>query len=283
MVNDLALFDGQFWYTETNLSMLLNYPLRINGGLVLFCTEGEALVSIGIQKNRLVRNTELIVLPGTTFYLLSASHNFHARMFTFSKEISDEASARLGTPFYSYLLETPGYTYPNDSEYLNNISVWMDMAELIYNDKRNTLNPLMQRNFLQNYLYWLYDKSLLYFEETIGRYTRKQERYNQFLSLLDTYCREQRDASFYADKLCITLSYLRMICRECDPYESPKEIIDKRVILEIKVLLQSTDHTIQEISQMLHFPDQSYMGRYFKRHTGLSATEYRNRQREHFS
>lgn len=162
MVNDLALFDGQFWYTETNLSMLLNYPLRINGGLVLFCTEGEALVSIGIQKNRLVKNTELIVLPGTTFYLLSASPNFHARMFTFSKEISDEASARLGTPFYSYLLETPGYTYPDDSEYLNNIYVWMDMAELIYNDKRNTLNPLMQRNFLQNYLYWLYDKSLLY-------------------------------------------------------------------------------------------------------------------------
>lgn len=66
-----------------------------------------------------------------------------------------------------------------------------------------------------------------------------------------------------------------MVCHACSSFASPKEIIDKRVILEIKVLLQSTDYTIQEISQLLHFPDQSYLGRYFKRHTGMSASEYR--------
>lgn len=66
-----------------------------------------------------------------------------------------------------------------------------------------------------------------------------------------------------------------MVCHACSSFASPKEIIDKRVILEIKVLLQSTDYTIQEISRLLHFPDQSYLGRYFKRHTGMSASEYR--------
>ena len=32
----------------------------------------------------------------------------------------------------------------------------------------------------------------------------------------------------------------------------------------------------QEIAYRLHFPDQSYLGRYFKKHTGESPTEYRN-------
>ena len=50
------------------------------------------------------------------------------------------------------------------------------------------------------------------------------------------------------------------------------------VLLEIKVLLQSTDLSVSEIADWLRFPDQSYLGRYFKKHTGLSPTQYRNRR-----
>ena len=57
---------------------------------------------------------------------------------------------------------------------------------------------------------------------------------------------------------------------------SAKEFIDRSVLLEIKMLLQSTDLSVQEIAYRLHFPDQSYLGRYFKKHTGESPTEYRN-------
>ena len=42
------------------------------------------------------------------------------------------------------------------------------------------------------------------------------------------------------------------------------------------MLLQGTDLSVQEIAYRLHFPDQSYLGRYFKHHTGLSPTQYRN-------
>lgn len=55
-----------------------------------------------------------------------------------------------------------------------------------------------------------------------------------------------------------------------------KSIIDKHVILEIKVLLKSTNLSVQEISNQLCFPDQSFFGRYFKKHTGLSPLQYRN-------
>ena len=59
-------------------------------------------------------------------------------------------------------------------------------------------------------------------------------------------------------------------------HSSAKEFIDRSVLLEIKMLLQSTDLSVQEIAYRLHFPDQSYLGRYFKKHTGESPTEYRN-------
>lgn len=56
---------------------------------------------------------------------------------------------------------------------------------------------------------------------------------------------------------------------------SAKQIIDQHVILEIKVLLQSTELSMQEIADRLGFPDQSYLGRYFKRYEGMSPGDYR--------
>lgn len=61
------------------------------------------------------------------------------------------------------------------------------------------------------------------------------------------------------------------------PNAYAKSIIDRHVILEIKALLQSTSLSIQEISNRLSFPDQSFFGRYFKKHTGKSPLQYRNR------
>lgn len=45
--------------------------------------------------------------------------------------------------------------------------------------------------------------------------------------------------------------------------------------LEAKALLKSSEMSIQEISDELHFANQSFFGKYFKHHTGMSPKEYR--------
>ena len=45
------------------------------------------------------------------------------------------------------------------------------------------------------------------------------------------------------------------------------------------MMLRSTDLSVQEIAYRLKFPDQSYLGRFFKKHAGESPTEYRNAKR----
>ena len=94
---------------------------------------------------------------------------------------------------------------------------------------------------------------------------------------MQKYYLQQKEVTFYADELCISPRYLTAITRKVTD-ESAKEIIDKHVILEIKVLLQSTEMTIQEISNHLNFPNQSYLSRYFKRHTGKNPVDYRDKK-----
>jgi len=47
------------------------------------------------------------------------------------------------------------------------------------------------------------------------------------------------------------------------------------VLLEARAMLKSSHMTIQQIAGELNFPNQSFLGKYFKRMTGMSPKEYR--------
>lgn len=53
------------------------------------------------------------------------------------------------------------------------------------------------------------------------------------------------------------------------------EWIENYVTMEAKMLLKTTDLTIQQISAQLNFANQSFFGKYFKNQTGMSPTDYR--------
>ena len=97
----------------------------------------------------------------------------------------------------------------------------------------------------------------------------------KFYDLVFDHFMEHRDIGFYADRLCVTPNYLAIIVRQmCG--ESPKQTIDRQVLLEMKHILRHTTLTAGQIAPRLHFPDTSYMCRYFKKHTGMTLSEYRD-------
>jgi AraC-like DNA-binding protein len=56
-----------------------------------------------------------------------------------------------------------------------------------------------------------------------------------------------------------------------------KAWIERAVLLEAKVLLRHTDRTITDISEALHFPNDSFFCKYFKRLIGMTPRQYRER------
>lgn len=87
---------------------------------------------------------------------------------------------------------------------------------------------------------------------------RQEEIFKRFIQLIHKHCTTQREVSFYAAELFITPRYLSTIVQNVSG-NTAKSIIDRHVILEIKALLQSTSLSIQEISNRLSFPDQSFL------------------------
>ncbi|MCC8087769.1 MAG: helix-turn-helix domain-containing protein [Rikenellaceae bacterium] len=106
--------------------------------------------------------------------------------------------------------------------------------------------------------------------------TRRQEEiFHNFISLVKTNCRTKRDVEFYADKLCISPRYLSAVCTQTTLNKSAKRLIDQMAVFEIKILLETINMAVQKIAEVMNFPDQSYLCRFFKRYIGESPQSYR--------
>lgn len=109
---------------------------------------------------------------------------------------------------------------------------------------------------------------------TNRKQTRAEAIFANFIHLLEQNFRTQRRVSWYADQLCITPKYLSEIVKKIS-LRTPNDWIDSYVILEARVLLKNTTKSIKEITDELNFPNQSFLGKYFKEHVGVSPSEYR--------
>lgn len=98
---------------------------------------------------------------------------------------------------------------------------------------------------------------------------------DKFLQLVQQHFRKERFLDFYADQLDITPKHLSRTVKAQTGY-SAVEWISRFVILEAKVMLRSSNLNIQQISEELNFPSQSFFGKYFKKSTGQSPKDYRN-------
>ncbi len=106
--------------------------------------------------------------------------------------------------------------------------------------------------------------------------TRADVLFAQFIRLLEENFRTERRVSWYAQQLGISPKYMSEVVKSVSK-RTPNDWIDHYVVLELRVLLKNSTKSIKEITEYLQFPNQSFLGKYFKEHVGVSPSEYRKR------
>ena len=268
----------QFIVGESDLNHFLNHPCKLDCGVILLCRSGQADIQMNLRTSLMTQHCEVLLPPGAIIMTSAVSPDFKVSFFSFSLELFNTAVYKLDPSLFLFLNNNPIHKLNQESLFAADL--WMRRVEHIYDDRENMFRNTIIKNLLQNMFLDIYDKAcrnkLCNYDEEISG-SRQLDLFHRFVSLLHEHCRQHREVGFYADKLCISTRYLSAVVHNV-AQESAKEIIDRCVLLEIKVMLQSTTLTIQEIADRLHFPDQSYLGRYFKRHTGITPSQYRNQK-----
>lgn len=113
-------------------------------------------------------------------------------------------------------------------------------------------------------------------EEQISTGRLPNKNAAEFQKLLELHFKDEKELSFYSEKLNITNSTLsKAVKKEFD--KSPSQLINERITLEAKRLLHLTYRSVKEIASDLGFSDEFYFSRYFKKSVGCSPKKYREK------
>lgn len=248
-------------------------PVVFEGITLGFCLKGRAKLRINFKEFDLKPNTILAVVPHQMSTILDKSDDFFMECLFVSVD---------------FIVDFP---LPKNFDLLSNIMRYpcMELSVEAMEDllEYHAMIVKQHNQFGQPYRAEIV-KGLLFamFMEMFGLYSldevpptsssRTEEFTNQFFKLLRTHYRQERNVSFYADKLCISSKYLSSIIKEVTG-ESILSWIHEMVIVESKMLLKTTDLTVAQISDELNFSNASFFGKFFKEHAGMTPLEFRGK------
>ena len=109
-------------------------------------------------------------------------------------------------------------------------------------------------------------------------YDKKQTRaemiFTDFIRLVENNYKQERRVCWYGEQMCITPKYLSETVKQVSK-RTPNDWIDSYVVAELRVQLKNTTKSVKEIARDMNFPNQSFLGKYFKEHVGMSPLSYR--------
>lgn len=271
-INDyFAVFD------QFDRVMIGNSPYKMEGLLFILCTAGKMEIGINLIDYRISAGDIAIILPGQILQYKEHSADFSGKCIYMSTRLLSDAGTRTMrhgdiSDFFT-LRDNPCMPVDNDM-----IHLFHEYFSFLRERVRNPADK-MKKEIIQNLVGAFFMEMTSFYGEYLPKnnkkLSRKDEICKNFMSLLMKHYKDSRSVSFYADKLFLTPKYLSATLKAVTGKKAG-QLINDYVLLQAKVLLRSSDMTIQQISEELNFANQSFFGRYFKQLTGMAPTKYRN-------
>ena len=266
---DVMLVDNA---DSSNIQKSHSEPFKVDMTMAIIYKKGTTRTRINMVEYNIVAPCVIIVVNDSVYQPLESSDDLICKAIVMSRSFSNSLFTNFGDykPIYNMIVSNPVVFMDNET---NVFDFFYDaMLNLIRSPYREF--ALESARHLTLAMFYGYCAARQGIANNAKAVTRQESICSDFIDILSHNYKEQREVSFYADRLCITPKYLSQIVKD-NTGKTALELIEDYVIEESKAMLISTTMTIQQISDELHFPSQSVFGKYFKRVTGLSPREYR--------
>lgn len=212
------------------------------------------------------------------------SHNSIVQISNYSSDIqgfgislTDElASLALGNAFPKMLDgHVRDFNYrlaPHELQQLRELHTLLYNTMQAHQRHSQVILHLVSAFLWQTDQYWSQHES-----ESRSSLTREQRLFTDFVRLVSQYAAQEHNIDFYAQRLFLSPRYMSTLVKQVSG-KAAKQWIDDAIVTRIKVELRHSDKSAAQIADEMHFPNPSFFCKYFKRMTGMTTQEYRERR-----
>lgn len=253
------------------------YPFRSDSYTIMIILSGSSKIQFNLLDYKIQTNDIVLISPHTVTHIkeIESSISLIAISFTINFALSHSLNKADVNAFEFFASKTALSLKLKKEE----IESLVYLAELLHK-KNTTLSPFYGKELLvHSFNLLMYQVAEIYsakYSSIVTKMTRKEEVTSKFIKLLEENFKKERKVQFYSDHLNLTAAHLSKILKEVSG-KTTGELIDAAVITEACILLSNPALSISQISDQLNFSDQSFFGKFFKKHINLSPSEYRRK------
>ncbi len=259
---------------DANRHFKVSYPHRHDFFEVLFLTKGSGYHVIDSSKYKIEPPTVFFMSPGQA-HKIEFSSDIEGYIFIFTSEfyLIDKSNQNrlLEFPFFFTINQDNPPLILKKQEHGEFLSTLFQKG-IQEVSKGESFNMDLLRALLDtilNYSATLYESYNYTLTTGKGHLIVKR-----FFQLVEENYQNNLSVNQYAEMLNITANHLTQTLKQLTGRTS-NEILQSKQLLEIKRLLVHTNLTVTQIADQLHFTDQSYFTKFFKKLTGITPHKFR--------
>lgn len=248
-------------------------PVDARYTVIVLCYEGECMIEANMHTYKIRRGDCLCV--GNVMYktTVNMSDDFRAKVIVSLSSFAFDSIVGIPTGFMESIYTKPVVNIADEGvmSIINNYIMNLDMMQSIdLGYKKSELVALAYRSVM------LMMATLrgVTAKTTQVPYNQGDVYFRQFVELIDEHIKQEHEVAFYAGKLGITGKYLSEVCKLKSGHKA-KEIISSFLISKIKQEMTMTGKSIKTIAYEYGFSDQSSMGKFFAKMTGMAPGDFR--------
>lgn len=266
-------------FTQHNIfeRIAVDKPFRPDNPAFIFIKTGTIKLKQSFRDLELSANMFMVTDPETVYEMISISDDFQSRMVSYKREFISALSLKFNRLItYRYFRQQMNIGVPFHADEME--VVWKSVNFLKYildSETEMTYKKEIVEHLFSVFCYQMAGIISKEDSNAMNQMSRQEEIVFVFLNDVAKYHNKERNVEYYAARQSITTRHLSSVIKSVTG-KPASEIIALIVINEAKVLLNSSNKPVSEISGMLGFSDQYSFSHFFKKHLGESPTQYRN-------
>lgn len=244
----------------------LTIPKKLEFYKIVYVTHGQGMHRVDFRNVKLKEN-ELLFINSNTVQCFSDAENMEGFAIHFSRDFFLREREN-----FKYIIKLNKLTGPTAIACMPQTAIMLDMLKKTY----DTVNDEERFEQVMNYLRIILFDVQLKCQKMVSQPKMSHEKlFEKFQNILNKTISYQTKVADVCQHLKTDSKRLNQSLRK-NAGKSAKELLDERLILEIKRLLLYSNLTAKEIAYKLKFDEPANMANYFKRHTLQTPIQFRD-------